>query len=164
MSKDGLFFENPLNRPQSLQGAPSGQNQQAEQKMRGVAPPRSVPGYEKLDAVLSQAYTQAARGKGALRHACIEGERFENQVILEGARRFGRGALLFQAYKKAEESQRRPYQGARAELLGAIVYLAAAVIRLDEEAAGQDRSAGEIGAGRAIGEEFPPITGYGGAS
>lgn len=86
-------------------------------------------GYELLAGVLAEAFGQAAFGKGRERHAC--GEPFHHQVMAEGANRFGVGALLFQAFKKSEESQRLPYPRSRAELLGAIVYLAGAVIHLD---------------------------------
>lgn len=89
------------------------------------------PVYGSLARVLQRAFDQAASGKGKERHA-KEGERFEDQVIMEGARRFGTGALLFQAYKKAEESQRLPTDRAINELLGAIVYLAAAVVHREE--------------------------------
>lgn len=90
---------------------------------------QAVQGYEKLAAVLRRAYLQAAVGKGAERHS--RGEPFHEQIIVEGARRFGTGALLFQAYKKSEESQRLPKDRAVAEILGAINYLAAAVIVLE---------------------------------
>lgn len=90
----------------------------------------STRGYEALGAVLMDAYNQASHGKGKERHA-REDEKFTDQLIIEGAKRFGIGSLLFQAYKKSEESQRLEYHRARAELLGAIVYLAAAVIALD---------------------------------
>jgi hypothetical protein len=90
-----------------------------------------VPGYEKLADVLARAYAQAAIGKGAERHA--RGEPFHEQVIIEGARRFGVGSLLFQAFKKSEESQRLAHDAAVRELLGAIVYLAGAVIALEKE-------------------------------
>lgn len=83
-------------------------------------------GYEVLANVLERAYSQAAKGKGAERHA--QGEPFQNQVMQDGARRFGIGSLLFQAFKKSEESQRLPTDRAVNELLGAIVYLAGAVI------------------------------------
>ena len=63
------------------------------------------------------------------------GESFEKQVMQDGAKRFGVGALLFQAYKKSEESQRLPLGRAVNELLGAMVYLAGAVIRLEADAA-----------------------------
>ena len=91
------------------------------------------PGYEKLSDVLSRAYDQAAIGKGKDRHA--NGEPFHEQVMQTGAQRFGTGALLFQAFKKSEESQRLPHDRAIAELLGAIVYLAGAVIALERDKA-----------------------------
>ncbi len=87
-------------------------------------------GYSALADVLSRAFDQSARGKGKERHS--KGEEFTQQVIIEGARRFGTGALLFQAFKKSEESQRLPKEMAVKELLGAIVYLAGAVIVLEE--------------------------------
>lgn len=90
-------------------------------------------GYDSLADVLARAFDQAARGKGSERHQ-VGGEAFADQVILQGARRFGTGALLFQAFKKCEESQRLAYPAAVRELLGAIVYTAAAVIALDEKA------------------------------
>jgi hypothetical protein len=92
--------------------------------------PATHQGYSALRVVLDDAFHQAAYGKGKERHA-REDEPFTDQLIIEGAKRFGVGALLFQAYKKSEESQRLEYQRARAELLGAIVYLSAAVIALD---------------------------------
>lgn len=91
--------------------------------------PTAVPGYERLADVLARAYAQAALGKGAERHS--RGEPFHEQVIIEGARRFGTGALLFQSFKKSEESQRLPKDAAIRELLGAINYLAGAVIALE---------------------------------
>ena len=93
--------------------------------------PGDMPGYEKLQAVLKDAYNQSARGKGADRHQ-TDGKAFEDQPILVGARHFGTGSLLFQAFKKTEESQRLDYPRARAELLGAIVYISAAIVHLDE--------------------------------
>lgn len=102
----------------------------------------SVPGYDDLAAVLLRAYDQAARGKGKERHA--NGEPFSHQVMQDGARRFGVGSLLFQAFKKSEESQRLPHDRAVAELLGAIVYLAGAVIAMERKAAGADPVLREI--------------------
>lgn len=90
------------------------------------------PGYEKLAEVLSRAFAQAAVGKGKERHA--QGEPFHEQVICMGARKFGVGSLLFQAFKKSEESQRLDRDAGVRELLGAINYLAAAVIVLEEKA------------------------------
>ncbi len=91
----------------------------------------SVLGYESLAGVLKRAYDQAATGKGAERHA--QGEPFDQQVMQDMARRFGVGALLGQAFKKSEESQRLPKERAVAELLGAINYLAGAVIALERQ-------------------------------
>ena len=92
----------------------------------------AVPGYELLADVLHRAFNQAAIGKGKERHA--NGEPFDEQVMQDGARRFGVGALLFQAFKKSEESQRLPLERGVNELLGAIVYLAGAVIRREADA------------------------------
>lgn len=91
-----------------------------------------APGYERLAGVLALAFSQAAYGKGQRRHA-TQGERFEDQVILQGAERFGIGAMLFQAFKKSEESQRLEISPAINELLGAIIYLAAAVIKHQDD-------------------------------
>lgn len=88
-------------------------------------------GYESLARVLARAFSQAAHGKGKERHAA-DGEPFDKQVMQEGANRFGVGALLFQAFKKSEESQRLALQPAVRELLGAINYLAGAVIALEK--------------------------------
>lgn len=88
-------------------------------------------GYEKLAGVLGRAFNQAAIGKGRERHA--NGEPFHEQVMQTGAQRFGHSALLFQAFKKSEESQRLPHDRAVAELLGAIVYLAGAVIAMERQ-------------------------------
>jgi hypothetical protein len=91
-----------------------------------------APGYEALADVLQRAFAQAAHGKGKERHA--QGEPFTEQVMQDMARRFGVGALLGQAFKKSEESQRLPLDRGVAELLGAIVYLAGAVIAREREA------------------------------
>jgi hypothetical protein len=91
-----------------------------------------APGYNSLANVLQRAFNQAAKGKGAERHA--QGEPFDQQVMQDGARRFGVGGLLFQAFKKSEESQRLQHDKAVAELLGAINYLAGAVIAMERAA------------------------------
>lgn len=87
------------------------------------------PAYASLGRVLTRAYAQAATGKGAERHG--QGQPFEKQVMQDMARRFGVGSLLGQAFKKSEESQRLPRARAVAELLGAINYLAGAVIAIE---------------------------------
>jgi len=97
-----------------------------------VAP--SIPpldGYEMLADVLTLALNQAASGKGKERHA-KDGEPFQQQKICEITRRVGLGYPLGQATKKAYESLRIGDRGP-AELLGAINYLAAAVIVMREE-------------------------------
>lgn len=95
----------------------------------------NTPGYEKLAAVLRAAYEQASAGKGRERHAS-DGVPFQDQPISAINRTLGSiDGLLYQASKKAMESRRLPAGRAQAELLGAINYLAAAVIALDTWAA-----------------------------
>ncbi len=96
----------------------------------------NAPGYEKLAGVLLRAYEQASAGKGKERHAS-DGVPFEGQPISAINRTLGSiDGLLYQASKKAMESRRLPAGRAQAELLGAIVYLSAAVIAFDTWAAG----------------------------
>lgn len=92
---------------------------------------KTDPNYEELARVLNTAYQQAANGKGKERHA--EGEPFEEQIICEVARRVGLGYTSGQAVKKIYESKRLPKDAAIAELLGAINYIAANIIVLEEE-------------------------------
>ena len=90
-------------------------------------------GYETLGEALAAAVEQAAVGKGAGRHS-YGGELFSDQLIFEIPRRLGAcgsGFLLGQAVKKIYESVRLEPERARAELLGAVNYLAAAWSRLD---------------------------------
>ena len=85
-------------------------------------------GYEALGLALGQAIAQAACGKGADRHA-ESGEKFSDQLIMSIPKRLGLGGECFclgQALKKICESRRLPQARARAELLGAVNYLAAA--------------------------------------
>jgi hypothetical protein len=89
----------------------------------------SVPGYLSLSRVLIRAYEQAAKGKGAERHA--QGRRFEEQPMQDLCDLYGVGFALGQAGKKAQESQRLPRDRAVAELLGAIVYLAGAIVHME---------------------------------
>lgn len=93
-----------------------------------------LPGYEPLAAVFVEAVEQAQRGKGAERHASL-GEAFVDQQIVQiGEWLDSNHFEIGQACKKAIESVRLPTDRARAELLGAINYLAAAVIILDRAA------------------------------
>lgn len=96
--------------------------------------------YQPLNDVLRAAYQQAASGKGRDRHA--NGKPFLDQPIMEIGRMVGMGYQTGQAMKKAQEAggmvQRGQHDAARAELLGAINYLAAAYILIGEIAAKQD--------------------------
>lgn len=89
----------------------------------------SVKGYEKLEAVLVRAYNQAARGKGKERHA--NDLPFHEQPMQSLIRAHGIGFATGQACKKAEESLGLSPDHAIAELLGAINYLAGAVIAIE---------------------------------
>ena len=87
--------------------------------------------YVSLGLVMQSAMEQASKGKGRERHAS-EGEAYEDQIICEVARRVGLGYPLGQAVKKIYESQRIGGERGVAELLGAINYIAAAVIVMRE--------------------------------
>lgn len=93
------------------------------------------PGYESLAQVLQEAYDQAARGKGAERHA--NDLPFDQQPMQQIARRRGLGFLLGQVDKKTEEAQGMLERGDRAawrrEILGAINYLAGALVFTADE-------------------------------
>ena len=85
-------------------------------------------GYESLGLALGEAVAQASRGKGAERHG-ESGEKFSDQLIMSIPKRLGPGGECFclgQALKKICESRRLPPDRARAELLGAVNYIAAA--------------------------------------
>ncbi len=87
-------------------------------------------GYAALADVMTRALEQASAGKGAQRHA--QGQAFEQQPMQQLIRLYGVGFALGQAAKKAQEAQRLPtVERQVAELLGAINYLAGAVIALE---------------------------------
>lgn len=92
-----------------------------------------APGYESLALVLTRAFHQAAHGKGKERHA--QDLPFDEQPMQLLCQLYGAGFALGQAAKKAQEAQRLPRERAVAELLGAINYLAGAVIAMEREAA-----------------------------
>lgn len=94
--------------------------------------PAPVAGYDILQAALGAAYDQAARGKGKERHA--NDLPFGEQPICTLNRMQGtpHGAT-YQVMKKVQESSRLPVPRARHELLGAIVYAAAAWHLLGEQ-------------------------------
>lgn len=88
----------------------------------------NVKGYEQLAAVLEAAYDQAAKGKGAERHA--NSKPFHEQPMQDLIALYGPGFALGQAAKKMQEAQRMNRDAAERELLGAINYIAGAVIAL----------------------------------
>ena len=89
------------------------------------------PEYIELARVLGLALEQAQSGKGKERHA-RPGQRLEDQLIVQLGLELGSNHYeLGQACKKALESARLPRERAVPELLGAINYLAAAVLVLE---------------------------------
>ncbi len=92
--------------------------------------------YTSLDRVLRLAYEQSATGKGKDRHA--NSKAFDEQPIIEIARMVGAGFNTGQAMKKLQESmgfhRQNKHEAALAELLGAIVYTAAAYLVVEEAA------------------------------
>lgn len=95
--------------------------------------PAPVEGYAVLQAALGAAYDQSARGKGKERHATA-GTAFENQPLISINEMLGSvDGALYQVMKKTQESARLPVERARAELLGAMVYAAAAWHMLGEK-------------------------------
>jgi len=90
--------------------------------------------YAPLRRVLDAAYEQAANGKGKERHA--NDKPFDRQPIMEIARMVGPGYQLGQAMKKSQEAFGMLGRGqpdrAQAELLGAINYIAAAYLLIEE--------------------------------
>jgi hypothetical protein len=99
----------------------------------------SDPNYASLARVLELAHSQAATGKGHERHVTAN-EPFEEQLIC-WIQRQGFDFCSAQAVKKAHEALRLPPEAAIRELLGAINYLAAAVIVLEEKIGKSDNSA-----------------------
>lgn len=96
-------------------------------------PAQVDPQYGELARVLGEALGQAQDGKGKERHAGT-GQNFEDQQIVQLGEWMGTtGFAIGQACKKSIESTRLPKDRAIAELLGAINYLAAAVIQLERQ-------------------------------
>jgi hypothetical protein len=113
------------------------QKEKASTPIPGAASPTytmAVPGYEPLARILQEAYMQSAAGKGLERHA--DHKDFLSQPILRIGRKYGFGFNIGQAAKKMEEAQgmieRDEVVKARHEFLGAIVYLASAILLLEE--------------------------------
>lgn len=93
--------------------------------------------YSELERVLMKgAYSQAAFGKGKERHTDGDGEPFEKQQICEIGKRLSKNPAagpLFQAVKKIYESGNIDIQKGIHELYGAINYIAAAILILEEK-------------------------------
>jgi hypothetical protein len=88
------------------------------------------PNYKSLYNVFQEAYKQASEGKGKERHA--NNEHYEQQKICTLNLQIGSNhGLIYQACKKSIESTRMTPDRAKAEILGAINYLAAAIIVLE---------------------------------
>lgn len=88
--------------------------------------------YTSLQDVLDRAWQQAACGKGAERHgnslSFVEQPMQTISDLLHGQQ-----GMLFQAIKKIQESNRMGTDAAIRELLGAIVYVAGAIIWLEKQ-------------------------------
>lgn len=102
---------------------------------------RTVPvfvreGYDSLFTILCRALHQAQEGKGRERHA--NGKPFDQQPIMVIADQVGMGFQTGQAIKKTVEAHGMVNRGdlaaAERELLGAINFLAAAVLRINRMA------------------------------
>lgn len=98
--------------------------------------PTAPEGYADLAAVLQLALRQSSEGKGKDRHGS-DGKPFDRQPIMEIARMTqGIDFHVGQVMKKAQEAStmvaRGQHDRARAELLGVIVYAAAAFKRAGE--------------------------------
>lgn len=92
-------------------------------------------GYLELKIVLDLAFDQSARGKGKARHN-PDNKPFLDQPIMEIGRMVGVGYQTGQIMKKVQEAttmnKNGNREGAKAELLGAIVYAAAAYLLVEE--------------------------------
>lgn len=104
----------------------------AIQKVNMVHIPQweAAEGYQSLADVLQRAHDQAAYGKGRERHA--NDKPFVQQPMFDIIRLHGVGFATGQASKKAGEALGLPTTDRQtAEILGAIVYLASAVMALE---------------------------------
>ena len=91
--------------------------------------------YYELAKVFNDAFIQASAGKGSERHSYSAAENYKDQLICEMDRRLDGNACgpRYQAVKKIYESARMDPDKAIHELLGAINYIAAAIILLKEK-------------------------------
>lgn len=117
-----------MNAPQRLNDLIPAPDVVERDRRRGVT--LQADGYDKLADVLSRAFDQAAHGKGRERHA--NDKPFDKQPMQDLIRLHGVGFATGQASKKASEAMGLPSTDRKvAELLGAIVYLAGAVIAVE---------------------------------
>lgn len=86
--------------------------------------------YLSLQSVLDRAFAQASSGKGAERHG--QGKPFEEQPMQKLIDLYGLGFALGQAGKKMQEAQRMGVEPAVRELLGAINYIAGAIVHIEK--------------------------------
>ena len=86
--------------------------------------------YKSLWITLTDCFHDASEGKGKVRHA--SGEKFEDQPIM-WIEKYFHGYQLGQAVKKIHESQRLPDVDAIRELRGAINYLSAHILFLEDK-------------------------------
>lgn len=95
----------------------------------------ALPGYEPLAMILQEALDQSQRGKGKERHA--NDRTFTRQPLMEIGRMVGLGYPTGQASKKIQEAvgmfNRGEADRAVNELLGAIIYSAAAILLIREQ-------------------------------
>lgn len=100
-------------------------------------PSMSTPGYEHLHRILAEAFQQSATGKGRQRHATEHAtgqvKPWHEQSIVQTTMAHGLGFATGQAEKKLREAQRMEKEAAIREILGAIVYAAAAVYVLEQK-------------------------------
>lgn len=92
--------------------------------------PEGESNYDRLLSILMDAYEQAAKGKGAERHG--NGLNFEDQDMMKIMDRVGINFALGQAIKKITEGSRLRRGKAKHEFLGAIIYLAGAILWMNK--------------------------------
>jgi hypothetical protein len=117
------------------------------------------PGYDSLANVLDDALHQAQSGKGEERHA--NDLPFDRQPMQKLIESYGVGFALGQAAKKGEESMVLEPGHDIAEILGAIVYLAGAVVykrRKYAELHAQEAEQQKVAAGHIGGTDGSRLT------
>jgi hypothetical protein len=104
-----------------------------EIKKKPPTPWAPRPEYQQLADVYGEALAEVQIGKGQERHAVVNMSITEQPMVQIGRWLRSTDYQVGQAVKKAIESKRLPRHRARLELLGAINYLAAAVLVLDAQ-------------------------------